>query len=64
MSLVSFLNTGHTLAISQSVGRVPVSIDWVKITCNIGDISLQQCFKINGEILSGPLALLKSNKDN
>jgi len=39
-------------------------IDWVKIACGIGDISLQQCFKINGEILSGPLALLESNKEN
>ena len=54
------LKTGHTFAFSQSDGNTPVSRDWVKMTCNIGDISLAQCFMINGEILSGPPALLIS----
>ena len=51
------LNTGKILACSQSDGNVPVFSDWVKITWSTDDISLTQCFKIYGEILSGPLAL-------
>ena len=34
------------------------------MTCNIGDISFAQFFKIYGEMLSGPPLLLVSNKDN
>ena len=55
-----FMKTGHTLALaSQMVAHL---YPWLAIY--IGDISLEQCFKINGEILSGPLALLVSSTDS
>ena len=55
---------GHTVAFNQSDGSTPVSRDCIKMTFNIGNISLEQCFKINGEILSGLLALLVSSIDS
>ena len=56
-----FLKTGVTLAVSQSLGTVPVNIDCEKIICSIGAISAAQYLRIIGEIPSGPEDLLESS---
>ena len=38
------MNTGAILAVSQSLGTIPVDIDWVKIFWSIDTISAAQCF--------------------
>jgi len=54
-----FLWIGYTSATNQSVGRTPKSRDWEKkivklVTFN----SSVQCFRIYGDMWSGPQALL------
>ena len=57
-----FLWIGHTLATNQSIGRTPQSKDWKKIICKLVIyISSAQCFRIYGDMGSGPQALLVSS---
>ena len=50
------LKIGQIFAVNQSDGNSPVFSDCLKITSNIGAISVQQLLSIYGEIPSGPWA--------
>ena len=47
---------GTTFAFRQSEGTSPVSSEVLKIKVRIGAISIDNCFRIIGLILSGPPA--------
>ena len=48
---------GVTLALRQSSGTIEVVSDLFKIMVRIGPISVENCFKVWGNNLSGPTAL-------
>ena len=49
------------LSVSQSLGIVPVDVDYEKMICSIGAISVAKCLRIIGGIPSGPGDLLRSS---
>jgi len=49
------------LAVSQSLGIVPVDMDCEKIICSIDAISVTKCIRIIGGIPSEPRDLLRSS---
>jgi len=60
--LWSFLfKTGVTLAVSQSLGTVPIDMDCEKIICSIGVISATKHLRIIGGIPFGPGDLIRSS---
>ncbi len=55
---------GEMLALSKSLGRLPVDMDFWKIFCRIGAMLVEQCFRTFADMPSGPQALCGLRSDS